>query len=324
MQRSIGKDQFGVVQAQQFLVLTHNAVLGLGEHPDQGFLVQRVQHSDHRQTADEFGDQAKLDQIVRFHLAQQFLAGLILIQIGAQLAAEAQGRSVGALLDELFQTVKGTAADKQNVLGVDLDELLLRVLAAALGRHVADGTFQDLQQSLLNALAAHVAGDGWVLALAGDLVDLVHIDDADLRFGDVEIRRLDQLEQNVLHVFAHVAGLGEGGGVRDGEGHTQHLGQGLGQQGLAGAGGAQHEHIGLLQFHVALLPGENPFVVVVDRDSQHLFGFVLADDILIQPRLDFGRGEDVDVLQRGRAEAARRWAVARGGGGASSSLYRAL
>ena len=68
--------------------------------------------------------------------------------------------------------------DEQHVRGVDLDELLVRVLAAALRRHVRDRALEDLQQGLLDALAGDVPGDRRVLALAGDLVDLVDVDDA--------------------------------------------------------------------------------------------------------------------------------------------------
>ena len=66
------------------------------------------------------------------------------------------------------------------------------VLAPALGRHIGDGTLQDLQQRLLHALAGHIAGDGRILALASDLVDLIHVDDAPLGQLHVEIRRLQK------------------------------------------------------------------------------------------------------------------------------------
>ena len=138
------------------------------------------------------------------------------------------------------------------------------MLAAALRRHVADSAFQDLQQCLLYALAAHIAGDGGVFALAGDLVDLINVDDADLCLLHIKICRLDQLEQNVFHVLTHITGLGKGGGIRNGEGYAQHLGQRLGQQGLAHAGGTQQQHVGLLQLHVAALAAEDALIVVVD------------------------------------------------------------
>ena len=72
-------------------------------------------------------------------------------------------------------------------VGVDLQEVLLRVLAPALRRHVRDGAFDDLEQRLLHALARDVAGDRRVVALARDLVDLVDVDDAALRALDVVV-----------------------------------------------------------------------------------------------------------------------------------------
>ncbi len=121
------------------------------------------------------------------------------------------------------------------------------------GGTLDDRALQDLQQGLLHPLAADVPGDGGVFRLAGDLVDLVDVDDAALGPLHVEVRGLDQLEQDVFHVLAHIAGLGEGGGVGDGKGHVQDLGQGLGQQGLAHAGGAQQQDVALLQLHIAFL-----------------------------------------------------------------------
>ena len=84
------------------------------------------------------------------------------------------------------------------------------------------GALEDLQQGLLHALAGHVAGDRGVLGLAGDLVDLVDVDDPGLGLLHVVVGRLDQLQQDVLDVLADVAGLGERGGVGDRERDVQH------------------------------------------------------------------------------------------------------
>jgi hypothetical protein len=56
-------------------------------------------------------------------------------------------------------------------------------LRAALGRDGRRRAFEDLQQRLLHALARHVAGDGREPRLAGDLVDLVDVDDAGAAFS---------------------------------------------------------------------------------------------------------------------------------------------
>ena len=58
--------------------------------------------------------------------------------------------------------------------------------------------------------------------------------------------------------------------------------------GLAAAGGSDHQNIALLDLHIVL--GEHDaLIVVVDRYAQRDLGAVLADDILVQRRLHFGR-----------------------------------
>jgi hypothetical protein len=118
----------------------------------------------------------------------------------------------------------------------------------------------------------------------------------------IAVGRLQQLEDDVLHVLAHVAGLGESGGVHDGKGDIEHLGQGLGQQGLAGAGGPDEQDIGLGQLHVAALAVHvDALVVVVDGDRELLLGLLLADHVLVEEGLDLLRlGQ---VVGRGRGVA---------------------
>jgi hypothetical protein len=111
---------------------------------------------------------------------------------------------------------------KRMFVGVDLDVLLLGVLAPALRRHVGDGALEHLEQRLLDALARHVARDRDVHHLAADLVDLVDVDDAALARSTIEVGGLEELEQEVLDVLADVARLGERRGVADGEGDVQH------------------------------------------------------------------------------------------------------
>ena len=98
----------------------------------------------------------------------------------------------------------------------------MRMFAPALRRHVGNSAFEYFQQCLLNAFAAHIAGDRRVLVLLGDLIDFIDIDDALLGFLDVAIGGLQQLEDDVFDVFADVAGLGQGRGVDDGERDIQH------------------------------------------------------------------------------------------------------
>ena len=121
----------------------------------------------------------------------------VALTLALDFTSEAERGLVRAVLDDLIEPVERAAADEQDVRRVDLDELLLRVLASALRRDVCDRTLEDLQQRLLHALAGNVACDGGVLALAGYLVDLVDVNDAVLGFFHVEVRGLQQLEQDV-------------------------------------------------------------------------------------------------------------------------------
>ncbi len=109
----------------------------------------------------------------------------------------------------------------------------------------------------------------------------------------VVVGGLDELEEDVLDVLTHISGLGEGGGISDGKGDVQHAGQSLGQQGLAAAGGAEQEDVGLGQLDVGVMRPVvarlDPLVVVVDRDRKDLLGVLLADDVVVQELVDLFR-----------------------------------
>ena len=224
--------------SNDLLVLLDQGVLRLDQDAHERLLVEVRHGADDRQPADELGDETELQQVLGQHVAEQL--ALVLLVAGARISArKPMPLLADAALDDLVEAGEGTTADEQDVRGVDLDELLVRVLAPALRRHRGGGALEDLEQRLLHALAGDITGDRRVLALAGDLVDLVDVDDPGLGLLDVVVGGLDQLEQDVLDVLADVAGLGERGGVGDGERHVEHAGQGLGQQGLAAAGRAR-------------------------------------------------------------------------------------
>ena len=69
------------------------------------------------------------------------------------------------------------------------------------------------------------------------------------------------------------------------------LRQGLREQGLAGAGGADQQDVRLLELDVVarLLGVLDALVVVVDRDRELLLGLLLADDVVVEHRLDLAR-----------------------------------
>ena len=168
------------------------------------------------------------------------------------------------------------------------------VLPSALGGDVGHGALQNFQKRLLHALAGHVTGDGSVLALPGDLIHLIDVDDAPLGQLHIVVGGLDQTQQDILHVVTHIAGLCESGGVGNGEGHLQHPRQSLRKEGLAAAGGAHKQNVALLQLHILRSAEIDALVVVVYRHRQGHLGLLLADDILVQNGVYLlGCGDDV-------------------------------
>ena len=119
------------------------------------------------------------------------------------------------------------------------------MLAPALRRYVRDGTFQNLQQRLLHSFSGNIASDGGILVFAADLIDFINVDNAGLRAAHITLSRLQQLQDDIFHVLAHVSSFGEGSGVDNGEGYVEHAGQGLRQKRLAGSGGPDEQNVGL-------------------------------------------------------------------------------
>src|SRR5688572_18317227 len=146
---------------EQALVLLDEGVLGLGEDLDERVLVELLEGRQHRQAADELRDKPVLDKVFRLDVLQQ-VVGRLGVGRALHLGAEADAGLLGAVAHDLPQPVEGAAADEQDVGGVDLDEVLVRVLAAALRRDRGDGALDQLEQGLLHAFAGDVAGDGGV------------------------------------------------------------------------------------------------------------------------------------------------------------------
>ncbi len=109
-------------------------------------------------------------------------------------------------------------------------------------------------------------------------------------------RQLDELEQDVLHVLAHITGLGKRGGVGDGKRHLEDARERLGKQGLTGTGGTEQQNVGLGELHLVHIVVElrvravvigrkrsaalNHAAVVVVHGNRHgALGIFLAHDI---------------------------------------------
>src|SRR5579871_3477831 len=95
--------------------------------------------------------------------------------------------------------------------------------------------------------------------------------------------QMNQPQQDVFDILAHIARFGEGCGVGNAERHVQYLGERLRQQRFAAAGGTDEQDVAFAQLHIVdLHSGVDALVVVIDRNGQRLLGLFLADDIAVQ------------------------------------------
>src|SRR5262249_48751500 len=136
----------------------------------------------------KFGDQAILQQVLGFDVTEDF--ALLAILWCHDLGAEADRGRTAARRNDLLEPGESPTANKQDIGGVNLEEFLLRMLAAALWRHARNGSFHDFKQRLLYALARHVTRNRRIVGFARDLVDLVDVDDTTLRALDIVVGRL--------------------------------------------------------------------------------------------------------------------------------------
>ena len=261
----------------------------------------------YRQAADEFRDQAEVQQVFGLHLVHEVLVCLRLPG-GFLGCSKSESIAAQAPSHDVLHPHESSSTYEEDTLGVDLDVILLGMLATALGRNIADGAFQDLEESLLDALSGDVAGDADILGLAPDLVDLVDIDDAPLSLLDIEIGGLQQPKDDVLDIFADVTGFRQGGGVHDAEGDIQYAGEGAGEESLPGSGGTEKKDVRFFYFDIGeLLGGEGcvlmeALVVIVDGYGEDLLGLVLPDHVFVQQLADLHRGGSLDALGKGRVE----------------------
>src|SRR5208337_1757476 len=128
------------------------------------------------------------------------------------------------------------------------------MLASTLWGHARDSPFQDLEQGLLYAFAGDIASDGGILILLRDLVDFVNIDDALLGALHITPGILQELQNDVLDVFAHITGFRQSRRIRNGKRDFQNACESLSQKGLARPRGTDQQNIGLGELDVAAYP----------------------------------------------------------------------
>ena len=100
--------------SNSLLILLDQRVLRLGQDLDQRVLVELIERRDHRQAADQFRDQAELDQIFGLHVVEHVAAVRPRVDV-AHLGGEADAALLGAVQDDLLEAGERAAADEQDV-----------------------------------------------------------------------------------------------------------------------------------------------------------------------------------------------------------------
>lgn len=94
--------------------------------------------------------------------------------------------------DRIFKAIERSTADKEDIGGIYLDELLVRVLPPSLGRNITNRTFKYLQERLLYTFPGDITGNGDIVSTASYLIDLVNINNTYLGILNLVISRLKQ------------------------------------------------------------------------------------------------------------------------------------
>ena len=115
------------------MVLLGQCVLRLLKDAKKCVLIKSVQSYYYRHTSYKLRNQSITDQVLRHYLLEQFTN--ILFLFGSDFCAKANCLGILSSLNDLLQTVKGTAADKQNICSINLDEFLMRMLSSTLWRN---------------------------------------------------------------------------------------------------------------------------------------------------------------------------------------------
>src|SRR5215213_5357277 len=184
--------------------------------------------------------------------------------------------------DHFLEPDEGATAKEENVSRVNREELLVRVLATTLRRHVRNSAFEDLQQGLLHAFTRNIARDRRVLILTTNLIDLVDVDDALLCALDIAVRSLQKFENDILDVFTDVARFSQRRRIDDRKRHREHTRERLRQQRLTGSGRTDQKNVGLLDLDIRTTASKlDALVVLIDSNGETLLRLFLADHIFI-------------------------------------------
>jgi len=168
--------------------LLDDGVLRPGEDFDERELVEIFEHADDGQAADEFGDQAELDQIFRLDLGQQLLGALFRVDriffFGVFAGAEAQRLLADTARDDLVESDERSTGDVLREVEPE-DLLKFGLIPEFVGRLPVIATLHDLDESALVDILTKPKN-----ALVKQYERLFEMEDVRLSFADDALKAI--------------------------------------------------------------------------------------------------------------------------------------
>src|SRR5262249_9339507 len=139
--RLFGERQIDRLHFEQPLVLLDQGILGLDQDLLERSLIEILKRRHDWEAANEFRDQAIFQQVLRLDFPEDLT--LLAILRRHHFGSKADRGRPPSRRNDLLKPGESAAADEQDVRRIDLQEFLLRVLAAALRGYGSDGAFHD-------------------------------------------------------------------------------------------------------------------------------------------------------------------------------------
>ncbi|CRH73050.1 Uncharacterised protein [Chlamydia trachomatis] len=150
-------------------------------------------------------------QILRHNFTHKLI--LVVINLTRKLRIKTNTLFSNTISNNFVQSNKCTTADKEDVLRVNMNELLTRMLSAPLWRNTCIGAFQNFKKRLLYTFTRYIACNREVFCFTSNFVDLVDVYNTHFCARNVTISGSNELKQNVFDVFANITSFGKRCGI---------------------------------------------------------------------------------------------------------------
>ena len=105
--------EFNTIEFQQLGVLLDDGVLRFGQDATEGFFVKFIECDGNGKSSDKFRHESELYEVIGFALLEQFAETLRFLF--ADGSAESHATPLGALGNDVFQTLERSTADEEDV-----------------------------------------------------------------------------------------------------------------------------------------------------------------------------------------------------------------